>query len=200
MITFKQFINSIVTESFVNIFPHDEEKQNTHINALHDLVHKAYAADGGIRGADFESPESMKKIPMIKMNRKDGVINAAAFYKGGSGGRKRVAIATNGTEEGKSALANIMTSDLKTDRSYGESSKRSLSFLHKHMHADDVLKFAIHPDTIKKLRPNDEFRDVPHDDTHLSKYPHLKNHFYQRKIGGAWETKVALGTIGNEIK
>ena len=133
MITFKQFINSIVTESFVNIFPHDEEKQNTHINALHDLVHKAYAADGGIRGADFESPESMKKIPMIKMNRKDGVINAAAFYKGGSGGRKRVAIATNGTEEGKSALANIMTSDLKTDRSYGESSKRSLSFLHKHM-------------------------------------------------------------------
>lgn len=199
MKSFTEFAKTI-NESFVNILPDEHEKRTKHIPELFSMVHKSYAKIGGIKGEGFASHEDMhKNIPMIKFNRQGSKINAAAFYKD-SGGRKRVAIATNGTPEGKTALGKIMKNDLTQNRSYGETSGQSLAFLHKHMHPEDIKEFAIHPDVVKKAKPNEEYRDVPKDDEHLTKYPHLKDHFYQRKIGGEYMTKIALGSMGNEIK
>jgi hypothetical protein len=190
---------SDLNESFDNILPDDHDKREKHTPALFNMVHKAYADQGGIHGSGFGSHEDMKKnIPMIKMNKKHGEINAAAFYKD-KGGRKRVAVATNGSDEGKHALAKIMKADLTQHRSYGETSGKSISFLHKHLHAADIKSFAIHPDIIKKANPEDHFRDVPHNDPHVAKFPHLKDHFYQRKIGNDWHTKISIGSMGHEI-
>ncbi len=201
MKTLKEFINkSLLNEHYVNILPHDEELRKKHLPELHDMLHKAYASEGGMKGSGFSSVEDMhKNIPMIKFNRQDGKINAAAFYKD-KHGRKRVAMATDQTPEGKTAMGKIMKSDLEQHRSYGEMSKKALSFLHKHLHADDIKSMAIHPDKIRELSKGEEIRPVSHDDPEVERHPHLKDHFYQRKIGDHFETKVALGTLGKRIK
>lgn len=196
MLSFKQYLS----ESIVNILPDSHDLREKHADELYHLVHKAYQKIGGIKGSGFGSPTDMKhNIPMIKFHRSNDKIKAAMFYKN-SGGRKRVAIATDSTPEGKTALGKMMRDDLKHKRAFSEQSGGSLAFLHKHMHAEDVKGFAIHPYKVKTLMPENEIRAVPHDDPEVAAHPHLKDHFYQRQIGGEWKTKVALGTPEVHIK
>jgi uncharacterized glyoxalase superfamily protein PhnB len=91
-------------------------------------VHKAYESQGGIKGSGFGSVEDMDKhIPMIKFNRQNGKINAAAYYKD-KNGRKMVAMATDQTEEGKNAMAKIMKAEFEKNRSHFELSKKHCRF------------------------------------------------------------------------
>lgn len=200
MIKFLEYIESElhqIDESFYNFLPSDKEERRVHATQLHDLVKKAYRPVGGIKGTGFSGPTDIaNNIPLIKTHKIGNRITAASFYKDTGAGRKRVAIASDGSPEGKRALGRIVRDDLKQKRAFAEQSGPSLKFLHKQLNADDIKSFAIHPDKVKAMMPNDEFRDVPHDDPHLTEYSHLRDHFYQRKIGGEWKTKVSLGTDG----
>ena len=129
MKNFKQFI----TERYVNLHADDHEEKMKHAHEVHSMLQKAYADQGGLKGKEFGSPEDMvKHIPFWKLHKKDGKIHAVALYKD-KGGRKRVAIGTDRSPEGKKGITDIIKSDVSQHRSYGEISGKSLAFHKQHM-------------------------------------------------------------------
>lgn len=197
MDSFKTFMQ--LDEKYINLLPHHEDEKHKHAKEVYDLVQKSYAKIGGIHGNGFKDHHDMvKNVHMWKLHKKNGKITSAALYKNSDGGRKAVAVATDGTPEGKHGLSKMMTDDVRHKRAYTEMSGPSLGFLKKHV--GDVTHHALHHDVVKKALPRDEIRPAPHDDEEVKKHPELKNHFYQRKIGDHWHTKVMLGKVGNHIK
>ena len=187
-----------LNESFHNFLPSDVEKKNAHHQEVFDLIQKSYADQGGIKGSGFKSPDEMvSKIPMWKLSKKDGKVNAASLYKDTSG-RKRVCIGSDGTPEGKKAAGEMMSADLKRSRAHMEISGKSLSFLKKqtdiapHLHSyASAEKF--HADRGATIsRPAE-------DDAEAVRHPELKDHMYVRKIDGHAHTKVMLGVMGKAI-
>jgi hypothetical protein len=131
---FEEFLN----ERFLNVFS-DSEKQ-PFVDDVWEIIQKSYAKIGGIHGSGFKSKEDMiKSIPMWKVVRKNGVIVAVALYKDKEG-RKRVAVGTNGTEEGKASIREIAENDFK--RAYFEVSGPSFGSLRKSLGVDFLKKFA----------------------------------------------------------
>lgn len=157
------------------------------------MVQNAYASIGGIHGSGFKNHHDMtKNIPIWKMHKDHtGKVRAVGLYKVKDGKPKRVAIATDNTPEGKKGLKHIVKHDLANKRAYVETSGPSLKF-HKKVHGD-LTKHALTHDEVKRRMSGDEIRKAPHDDPKVKAHPELKKHFYQRKIGNEWHTKVALG-------
>lgn len=200
MKTFKEFVaetSSQLTESFVSLLPHHSKEREKHADEVFHMVHKSYEPVGGISGTGFKSPEDMKKnIPMWKLHRKNGKIHAAALYKD-KGGRKLVALATDGSPEGKHGLRNMMVNDMTQHRAHTEVSGKPLHMLKKHV--PELAKYAIPVEHVKASMPHDEFRPVEDHDQEVLDHPELKHHFYQRKIGNHFHTKIALGSMGHHI-
>lgn len=196
MITFKQYLS----EGFTNLLPDHEAEKHKHAEHVFNMVQHAYSPIGGIHGSGFKNHHDMvKNIPMWKLHKDStGKVRAAALYKDKEG-RKRVAIASDGSPEGKKGLSNIVKNDIQRGRSYAEISGPSLSFHKKQV--DNLAHHAIPHHEVKRLMPDDEIRThVPHDDPEVQRHPELKKHFYQRKIGDTWHTKIAVGTPGHTIK
>ena len=188
-------ITDILVERFVNLLGDDPEKDK-YVDVVWDMITKSYARIGGIQGKGFSSKEDLiNNIPFWKLVRKDGDIVAGAFYRDKEG-RKRVAVATNGTDTGKVALASIMANDF--DRAYFEVSDPSLGFMIKQVGLDFVQGYARSVEQAQQIS-GDELQAPPADDPHVVKYPSLANNFYQRDIGGHMHTKIMLGTAGNKI-
>lgn len=179
-------------ERFMNILPQHKELRDKHFPAIFDMVHKAYESVGGIKGAGFSSVDDMKKnIHMVKVHHREGKIHAVALYKDRAG-RKAVALATDGSDEGRHGATQIVKNDMHHGRSWKEVSSKSLSFMKKHLNVSDL---AIHPHEVKKLMPDSHIEHpVPDDDHEAVRHPELKNHFYRREIGGEVHTKLAVGT------
>ena len=188
-------ITDILVERFVNLLGDDPEKDK-YVDVVWDMITKSYARIGGIQGKGFSTKEDLiNNIPFWKLVRKDGDIVAGAFYRD-KAGRKRVAVATNGTDTGKVALASIMANDF--DRAYFEVSDPSLGFMIKQVGLDFVQGYARSVEQAQQIS-GDELKAPPADDPHVVKYPSLANNFYQRDIGGHMHTKIMLGTAGNKI-
>lgn len=188
-------ITDILVERFVNLLGDDPEKDK-YVDVVWDMITKSYARIGGIQGKGFSTKEDLiNNIPFWKLVRKDGDIVAGAFYRDKEG-RKRVAVATNGTDTGKVALASIMANDF--DRAYFEVSDPSLGFMIKQVGLDFVQGYARSVEQAQQIS-GDELQAPPADDPHVVKYPSLANNFYQRDIGGHMHTKIMLGTAGNKI-
>jgi hypothetical protein len=189
---FKEFLE----ERFVNLHADHEKEKTAHADHVWNMLQAAYKPIGGIHGSGFESKEDMvKKIPFWKIHKENGKVRSVQLYKDKEG-RKRVAVATDGSDAGKKGLAQMMKDDFRQHRSYGEVSGPSLSFLKKHL--PNVKDFAIPRNTAQKLA-KENVRVPPHDDPELIKHPELKDHFYQRQIGGEWHTKIMLGAAGKKI-
>ena len=130
----------ILTETFENLLPGDEKKKRHYAEEIFAMLQRAYADMGGIMGGGFNDPMDMLNIPMWKIFRRGNHIKAVAMYKD-KGGRKRVAVATdgdNGPDGGKEWLAQIMKDDVLLGRAFAEISERSLEF-HKKILGQDVL-------------------------------------------------------------
>ena len=194
MKSFKEYLE----ERFINLIG-DHPDKDKHAEHVFSMLQNSYKDQGGIHGSGFKSPEDMKKnIPMWKLAKKNGRVVAAALYKD-KGGRKRVAVATDGSEEGKAHLSRIMTDDMTRNRSYSEQSGKSLSFLKKNLPEGHLKKLALKHEHVRNLFPGEEIRKPPKDDPEIQRHPELADHFYQRKIGDEWHTKIALGTAGKKI-
>jgi hypothetical protein len=193
-------IKSFLLERYINIFPRkNPDLARTHVDAAWDILQSAYAKIGGIHGSGFKSKEDMiANIPMWKLVRKNNKIIAAAFYKDKEG-RKRVAIATDGSDFAKEALRDLITADSKTHRSYGEISGPSLSFFLKNV--PDAETYLIRPKDAQRILSDDKLTfPVKGEYIETSKFPHLKDFFYTRDIGGTQHLKVMVGTSGKIIK
>ena len=188
-------LNEILVERFVNLLGNDPQKAD-YVDVVWDMITKSYARIGGIQGKGFSTKEElMSNIPFWKLVRKDNNIVAGAFYRDKLG-RKRVAVATDGTDQGKQALGSIMAEDF--DRAYFEVSDPSLGFMVKQVGLSFVEQYARSLEQAQGMN-KDELQSAPADDPHVVKYPSLVNNFYQRNIGGHMHTKIMLGTAGNKI-
>jgi len=194
----KTFKEHLITERYVNLIAKDKRKEE-YADQIYDLLQKAYAKIGGIHGNGFKSREDMiKNIPFWKFEVKDNKILAVIMYKD-KGGRKSVAVATNGTPAGKVSLARMMRDDVMQGRSYSEKSGAALGFIKKNL-SPDVFDATVmsYKDAQKIL--DDPIRPAPKDDEEYKRHPELRGRLYQREIGGAWHTKALLGEVGKSIK
>lgn len=195
MIPFKEY--NRLDERFINLLPGDEAEKAKHAPEVHSMLQKAYAKIGGIHGSGFKDHEDMvKNIPMWKLYKHEGKIKAVKLYKDKEG-RKSVASATDGSPEGKAGLGHMMKDDMTQHRSYGEISGSALKLMKKN--TPDFHKHVVPIDRVKELTKGDEIRKPPADDPELISHPELTKHFYQRKIGGEWHTKLMTGNTGNKI-
>jgi len=186
-----------IAERYVNLIGQDESKQK-YAKEVYELIQKSYAPIGGNKGAGFESPERMiEKIPFWKLVRKGNKIVAGALYKD-KGGRKRVAVFSDGTDQGKIEVGKIYKEEFS--RAYFEVSDSALGFMVKLLGVDFIKKYSKSHDEVKKLIGDDIVTDVPADDPHLTRLPQLKKYFYRRKLGSAVKTKILLGTTGKTIQ
>ena len=189
MFSFKDFLS----EGFSILQSHHEDEKNDHAEHVFNMVQNAYSSIGGIHGSGFKDHKDMvKNIPIWKLHKDHtGKVRAVGLYKVKNGKTKRVAVATDNTGQGKKGLKHIVKNDLDSKRAFVETSGPSLSF-HKKVHGD-LTQHALTHDQVRKHLPDDEIRPAPHDDPEVQRHPELKKHFYQRKIGDHWHTKVALG-------
>lgn len=188
--TFEDYL----AERFVNaLAPGDKEKYK---DKVFSLLQSSYAAIGGLKGSGFRNADDMvKNIPMWKMVRRNGEIVAVAMYKD-KNGRKRVAVGSNGTQEGKDGVASIFKEDFS--RAYFEISEKSLAFHVKILGYDFLKKYATPVSMVKGIT-GDETYPIEADDKEAAKHPQLKQYFYRREIGGHLHTKLLVGSPGNKI-
>lgn len=187
-----------LNEGFHNFLPSDIDKKRDHAEEVHAMLSKAYADQGGIKGTGFESPESMvQNIPMWKLHKQDGKIRSVAMYKD-SDGRKRVAIATDGTPEGKASAAKVVDADLRKQRAHMEVSGKSLSVLKKMVSIGDFARSYEDAEKFHASR-GDKIERPDDNDPEVVRHPELKHFMYSRELGGEKKTKIMLGKQGLKI-
>ena len=83
-----------------------------YIDIVWDMLQAAYKDIGGFLTAKSKN-ELIKKSSLWKLVRRNNKIVAVAIYTSKKGGRKLIAVACNGTNEGKDALYSILKEDIK---------------------------------------------------------------------------------------
>lgn len=192
---FKEYL----AETYYNYLPNNAEKKQKDAVEIHRMIHAAYESQGGNKSSELATPDSMvAEIPFWKVSKNGGKITGVALYLDGGKGRKRIAIASDGSDHGKKALGKIVSDDLKQERAHAEISGKSLSFLKKQID----LKNYVQPFETAKAYHESKGKVVTKpeaDDPEVTRHPELKNFFYSRDIAGEAHTKIMLGTLGVKI-
>jgi hypothetical protein len=190
MLEFKQYLN----ETFVNLFNDDQKKFDIADDVWNILV-KSYSKIGGLKGAGFKDKADMvKNIPFWKLGKKDGKIILVIMYKD-KGGRKLVAIGTDGSPESKQLLQNVFTKEF--ERSYFEISGPLLRFLCKNFDLEFLKKYAKTPAEVEVLLKEKIRKPIERE---LDAIPlPLRSFVYSRQLGDEIHNKVMFGTSGKVI-
>ena len=207
MKSFSQYITEVemkLNERYINMIGDDENKKK-YVDEVWDLLQKAYAKIGGIKGSGFRNKEDMiKNIPFWKINKKNGKIKTVVMYKDKQG-RKLIATATDGSDEAIEILKRDMKQEL--NRSFVEKSGPALGLTMKTLPFDVIEAFAMKPSEVKKVIKDDiiTLKDYDGeidqgDQRTLNKFQQLKPYFYFRKLGDKYKMKIMLGTPGKFIK
>jgi hypothetical protein len=204
MISFKTYL----TESFKNIISgKDDIEREKYADEVYRMVQASYANIGGIRGSGFGSAQDMiKAIPFWKLYFHGGRLRTVVLYKD-KGGRKLVALATDGSPKGKSELERIMKETLKV--AYGEYSKNLLAYIMRKIPPHVLEPYIIPPSKVARLLPDDIIipsddyvkKNLDKDDVEIyTKFPEWKSFFYVRKIGNRPTLKIAIGSPNKTTK
>jgi hypothetical protein len=186
MKSFKSFIN--LNERVLSIGLKDDHEihREVHRKEIHDMIQKAYSHPdiGGYGGQKTGSKEESDSIhhdithSIIKAHKRDGKISAVNLYKK-SHGRKSIASATDGTDQGKKDWMKTKLEDHEQKRAWGEVSGKA-------EHLQKKLGVPVIPaNKVGKLLG----KDVE---------THQDGEHYDRKIGGHKHTKVAMGHVAKE--
>lgn len=199
--------SAYITENYKNfIGPTSTEDRKKWVDQAWDLLQTAYAPMGGMKGGGFASKEDMiHNLPMWKLFVRGDRLVAATFYKD-KNGRKAVAIASDGSPEGKKIVADRYKADMKV--SYGEKSGPALGFAIKTIGMDVIQNFVLKPELVQKLTGDKNISVTkygvdnldPKDRITFDKYPELKDYFYVREIGGEMHLKLTFGAPGLTIR
>jgi len=212
---FKQFLN----EKMDNLFTTDQKQR--YAQQVWDILQTSYKQAGGIHGSGFKNIEDMiNNIPFWKISRTGDTVKAVVMYKEKLG-RKSVAGGTDGTPEGKEALAKMKEDELKTGRSFGEISDAALLFNIKKLgykFIEYIVPFKEAKEKLFKL--GDDAKKLDHaTEKHLTHF--LQNFLYDSKadklgfsddqketmiysivsnsylrdIGGSLHAKIMIGNI-----
>lgn len=197
MKSFRQYVN----ENYKNfIGPGSTPQREKWADQAWDILQKSYAPIGGIKGSGFEYKQDMiAKIPFWKIYTKGDKLVAAVFYKD-KGGRKIVAIATDGSDLGKKIVGDIFRASLGV--SYGEKSGPALATMMKTVPWEELQNFLLTPAQLSKISGERVVPVAEHgiekldekDKFTYDKFPKLIPYFYVRELGGKTHLKVAMGT------
>lgn len=172
--------SAMITETYKNLFK--DFQKSPYAEKVWDMIQKAYAQMGGIRGSGFGNIHDMiQNIPMWKLVVRDNEVKAVIMYKDKMG-RKAVALATDGTTEGKKELSKMLQNELQ--RSFVEVSGPAKAFISKHI--SDWEKYVLPVETVKTILVGKDIEPV-------DKFQ------YTRIIGGKKTKKILLGTPGKKI-
>ena len=201
LLKFREHIN--IQEKYVNLINDNPNKEDW-VDQVWDILQKSYSKIGGIKGSGFNSKDDMiKNIPFWKLNVVNGVVKTALMYKD-KGGRKLVAIGTDGSEY----ASNVIQRDNKAElsRSFGEKSGPALGSMMKSWPFEVIEPFAILPKDVGKILNKDVIPlskykgDIDKaDEFTIKKYPQLKKYFYFRKLAGSMKLKFLSGTPNMKI-
>lgn len=177
MLQFKQFIIERIISIGIN--PEHEKFREQHRTEIHNLLRNAYKDIGGygghVHGSKAESDAIHKDIDnsMIKATKRDGKITAVNLYKK-QFGRKSIAVATDGTQQGKQDFLKTKIEDNEFKRAWGEVSGKSETIARK-----------INTPIISSSRAQELLNKnvTRHDDSE----------HYTREIGGQPHRKIMVG-------
>jgi hypothetical protein len=202
MLSFKNFLS----ENYKNfIGPSSIAQREKWADQAWEILQKSYAPIGGVKGNGFNSKQDMiDNIPFLKLYTKGDKVLAAVFYKD-KGGRKSVAIATDGSDIGKKVVGDIFKASLGV--SYGEKSGPALATMMKAVPWETLERFLFTPEQLEKISGEKVIRVEkfgvenldPKDKFTYDKFPILKPYFYIRELGGEMHLKAAMGTPNLKI-
>jgi len=175
----------ILAERFVNAFATDMELRQKYAEQVWAILQASYKGIGGLKSNGFGSIQEMIDIiPFWKLGVRDGKVHAVMMYKD-KNGRKGVAAGTDGSQEGKELLKDILRNDF--NRSYIEVSHDLLRFMKRNF-PDEIDHYTISPDKAKGISGKDS--------TPSSEDPNE----YVRMVAGEPISKRMVGTPGKTIK
>ena len=179
MQSFKSYLEEHILSIGIN--DKDEPKREKHRQEIHDMLRKGYSHPdvggyGGIKSGSKEESDAIHHDithSMIKATVRNGKVSAVNLYKN-SHGRKSIAVAHDGTEQGREDFKRTRIEDHKNKRSWGE-----VSGAVEHI-AKKIGSPVIPVDKASKLVKKTMTPDG--DEGH-----------YIRKIGGHDHRKIAMG-------
>lgn len=170
----------ILSEAYINIHSDQIIDRLNYANEIYAMLVNAYESIGGLKGYGLDSVDAMiGNIPFWKIAKREDRILAVMLYRDKLG-RKRVAMASDGTPEGKHELALMLIDEYRTMRSYAEISGLSLRFHYKLL-GDELDTISIPAeDALCKLNdPESRPTGDPYE--------------YERLINGEWIAKRMVG-------
>ena len=182
MLTFKSFIPLDEKVLSPGLNPEHEKFRELHRNEIHDMIQKSYSHPkiGGYSGLKSGSEEESKAIhddissSLIKMTKRDGKITSVNLYKP-QFGRKSIASATDGSEQGKKDFLKNKLEDHEMKRAWGEVSGAPEAISRK------IGNPVIPIEKMKTLLKGKQIKPVG-DTGH-----------YERTIGGQPHVKIGVG-------
>lgn len=179
MLTFKQYLTEHVLSIGLN--PAHDKFREHHRQQIHDMIQKAYSHPdlggyGGLKSGSAEESEAIHKdisSSVIKAVARDGKITSVNLYKK-QHGRKSIASATDGTEQGKKDFMKTKIEDNEMKRAWGEVSGK-VEHIHKKIGSPDIPASRAGELLGKEVTPHE-------DGVH-----------YDRKIGADMHTKKMVG-------
>lgn len=202
-------VENIISERYINAIGDSERSMNIkqrYLDQVWDILQRSYAPIGGIKGSGFENKEAMLSLPMWKMGIRDGRVRAVIIYKD-KGGRKSVAMGTDGSQEGMWFVENILGNEIT--RSYGEKSKGALGKILKTVPWNILKNYVVPVKDVMRISDDKitPITSVPEsdwpNDAHVTidRYPHIAAYGYLRELSPGNEMfKVMIGSPGKTIR
>lgn len=106
----------ILLEHYVNLLTTEEKEK--YVDQVWDMLQKAYAPIGGFKSASSKE-ELISDSNLWKLVRRGGKIVTVMIYKD-KHGRKSIACATDGTDQGKADLMKTKDDDSRLRRAWAE--------------------------------------------------------------------------------
>ena len=180
MLSFKDFLEERVLSIGLN--PKHEVHREVHRQEMHDMLRKAYSRPdiGGYGGYESGSKKESEAIhddishSVIKAVKRDGKLSAINLYKK-KHGLKSIAVATDGTDRGKSDWKETKIEDNERKRAWGEVSGAT-------EHIQTKIGTPKIPSSRAKELLDKDVKPVPGDD-----------YRYVRKIGDQEHEKIIMG-------
>ena len=185
MLSLQEFIDLQEHVLSIGINPSHEKYREKHRQEMHDMIHKSYAAIGGYAGHETGSDKESEAIyndidnSLIKAVKRNGKLTAINLYKK-QHGRKSIASATDGSDQGKEDFKKSKLEDHEQRRAWGEVSG-----------APEHIQRKMGVPIVSNKRARELLnKDVDLDDD---------GEHYSRKIGGHVHRKVIMGHPKKEI-
>jgi len=184
--------NEFITERFFNAF--STEDKTKYAQDIYDMLQRSYKPIGGIAGKGFSSVEDMiNSNYMFKVGLdNDKPVMVAVYADKGNGGRKKVALGTDGSKRGKEMAKNSLRAEFLTKRSFGEISGPAFASVKKQIPPEILTMLLIPPSKVSALIGK-EVSIGPGDDLLTDESDPYYRFYYHREIGGEIHTKVAYG-------